>query len=61
MRDHDLKDAAAAAAYLEGRNEGDTLPNDPLFRWFIPYWKLWMVAIVAAALVAAALYVGELP
>ena len=59
MRDHDLKDAAAAAAYLEGRNEGDTLPNDPLFRWFIPYWKLWLVALVAIAFIATTLCVGN--
>lgn len=58
MRAHDLKDAAAGTAYLEGRNEGDTLPNDPLFRWFIPYWKLWLTALVAMAFIVTTLYVG---
>lgn len=58
MRDHELKDAAAGTAYLEGRNEGDALPNDPLFRWFIPYWKLWLAALVAMVFIATTLCVG---
>lgn len=61
MRDHDLAGAVAATAFLEGRNPAEEVPRDFLFRWFIPYWKVWLVAIVAVALVAAALYVGELP
>ena len=61
MREHDLAGAVAATAFLEGRDPTEEVPRDFLFRWFIPYWKLWMVAIVAVALVAAALYVGELP
>ena len=58
MRDHELKDAAAAASYLEGRDGGDAPPNDPLFRWFIPYWKLWLAALVAMAFIATTLCVG---
>lgn len=61
MREHDLAGAVAATAFLEGRNPAEEVPHDFLFRWFIPYWKVWLVAIVAVALVAAALYVGELP
>ena len=61
MREHDLAGAVAATAFLEGRDPTEEVPRDFLFRWFIPYWKLWMVTIVAVALVAAALYVGELP
>ena len=61
MRDHDLAGAVAATAYLEGRDPAEKPPRDSLFRWFIPYWKVWLVAIVAVALVAVALYVGELP
>ena len=61
MREHDLAGAIAATAFLEGRDPTEEVPRDFLFRWFIPYWKLWMVAIVTVALVAAALYVGELP
>ena len=60
MRDHDLAGAVAATSYLEGRDPADDPPRDPLFRWFIPHWKLWLVAIVAVALVTAALYVGEI-
>ncbi len=61
MREHDLAGAVAATAFLEGRNPAEEVPHDFLFRWFIPYWKVWLVAIVAVALVAVALYVGELP
>ena len=61
MREHDLAGAVAATAFLEGRDPTEEVPSDFLFRWFIPYWKLWMVAIVTVALVAAALYVGEIP
>ena len=61
MREHDLAGAVAATAFLEGRDPTEEVPRDFLFCWFIPYWKLWMVAIVTVALVAAALYVGELP
>ena len=61
MREHDLAGAVAATAFLEGRNPAEEVPHDFLFRWFIPYWKVWLVAIVAFALVAVALYVGELP
>lgn len=61
MREHDLAGAVAATAFLEGRDPTEEIPRDFLFCWFIPYWKLWMVAIVAVALVAAALYVGEIP
>lgn len=61
MRQHDLAGAVAATAFLEGRNPAEEVPHDFLFRWCIPYWKVWLVAIVAVALVAVALYVGELP
>ena len=61
MREHDLAGAVAATAFLEGRDPTEEVPRDFLFRWFIPHWKVWLVAIVAVALVAAALYVGELP
>ena len=61
MREHDLAGAVAATAFLEGRDPAEEVPHDFLFRWFIPYWKVWLVAIVAVALIAATLYVGELP
>ena len=61
MREHDLAGAVAATAFLEGRDPAEEIPHDFLFRWFIPYWKVWMVAIVTIGLVAAALYVGEIP
>ena len=61
MREHDLAGAVAATAFLEGRDPAEEVPRDFLFRWFIPHWKVWLVAIVAVTLVAAALYVGELP
>lgn len=61
MREHDLMGAVAATAFLEGRDPADEVPRDFMFRWFIPYWKVWLVAIVVVALLAAAFYVGELP
>ena len=61
MREHDLAGAVAATAFLEGRDPAEEVPRDFLFRWFIPYWKVWLVAIVVVALLAAAFYVGELP
>ena len=61
MREHDLAGAVAATAFLEGRDSAEEVPRDFLFRWFIPYWKVWLVAIVVVALLAAAFYVGELP
>lgn len=60
MRNHDLENAIAAAAYLEGRDPAEPPPGDFLFRWFIPYWKAWLVALAAAAFLAAALYLGAL-
>ena len=61
MREHDLAGAVAATAFLEGRDPAEEVPHDFLFRWFIPYWKVWLAAIVVVALLAAAFYVGELP
>lgn len=58
MRAHDLENAARAASYLEGRGADEPLPSDPLFRWFIPYWKLWLVALVAIAFIATTTLVG---
>ena len=60
MRNHDLENAIAAAAYLEGRDPAEPPPGDFLFRWLIPYWKAWLVALAAAAFLAAALYLGAL-
>lgn len=53
-----LADAVAVAAYLEGRDASEPPPNDFLFRWLIPYWKLWLVALVAAAFAAVGLLVA---
>ena len=58
MREHNLENAAKAASYLEGRGADEPLPSDPLFRWFIPYWKLWLVALVAIAFIATTILVG---
>ncbi len=61
MREHDLAGAVTATAFLEERDPAEEVPHDFLFRWFIPYWKVWLAAIVVVALLAAAFYVGELP
>ncbi|HIZ46301.1 MAG TPA: helix-turn-helix domain-containing protein [Candidatus Olsenella pullistercoris] len=53
-----LADAVAVAAYLEGRDASEPPPSDFLFRWLIPYWKLWLVALVAAAFAAVGLLVA---
>ena len=44
--------------YLEGRGANEPLPSDLLFRWLIPYWKLWLVALVAIAFIATTILVG---
>lgn len=53
-----LTNAAAVAAYLEGRAASEPPPNDFLFRWLVPYWKLWLLALVVVAFGATALLVG---
>ena len=57
-RGRGLTDAVSAAAYLEGRDASEPPPGDFLFRWLIPYWKLWLVALVVVAFGATALLVG---
>lgn len=53
-----LTDAVAVAAYLEGRDSSDPPPSDFLFRCLIPYWKLWLVALVVVAFAAVGLLVA---
>ena len=58
MRSHGLKNASIAASYLEGRDASGAVPNDVLFRCFVPYWKLWLLALIVVAFGAPALLVG---
>lgn len=58
MRAHGLGNAAEAASYLEGRDAGDPIPSDFLFRWLVPYWKLWLVALIVCAFGTATLFAG---
>ena len=58
MRNHDLKNASTAASYLEGRSVSDPLPDDMLFRHFVPHWKLWLLALIVVAFGVPALLVG---
>ena len=57
-QDRGLADAVAVAAYLEGRDSSDPPPSDFLFRCLIPYWKLWLVALVVVAFAAVGLLVA---
>lgn len=57
-RKHDLKNASIAASYLEGRDVSDPMPDDLLFRYFVPYWKLWLLALIVVAFGAPDLLVG---
>ena len=58
MRNCGLKDASIAACYLEGRDASDPIPDDVLFKYFVPYWKLWLLALMVVAFGAPALLVG---
>ena len=49
MREHDLADATRLWAFLEGRNPEDALPNDFLYRTFLPMWRFW-VSLAAVVL-----------
>ena len=42
MREHDLADATRLWAFLEGRDPEDALPNDFLYRTFLPMWRFWV-------------------
>lgn len=42
MREHDLADATRLWAFLEGRDPEDALPNDFLYRTFLPRWRFWV-------------------
>ncbi|MBE5024243.1 helix-turn-helix transcriptional regulator [Olsenella sp. DSM 107455] len=42
MREHDLADATRLWAFLEGRDPEDALPNDFLYRTFLPMRRFWM-------------------
>lgn len=42
MRAHDLADATRLWAFLEGRDPEDALPDDPLYRTFLPMWRFWL-------------------
>lgn len=39
MDDHELRDAVAVMAYLEGRNPERNLPDDILYRFVLPNWQ----------------------
>ena len=58
MRNCSLKNASVAACYLEGRDASDPIPDDVLFKYFVPYWKLWLLALMVVAFGAPALLVG---
>lgn len=42
MREHDLADATRLWAFLEGRDPEDALPDDFLYRTFLPRWRFWV-------------------
>ena len=42
MREHDLADATRLWAFLEGRDPADALPDDFLYRTFLPMWRFWV-------------------
>ena len=58
MRKHGLRDASIAVSFLEGRSASDPMPDDVLFRYFVPHWKLWLLALMVAAYGAPALLVA---
>lgn len=58
MRNCGLKNASIAACFLEGRDSSDPIPDDVLFKYFVPYWKLWLLALMVVAFGAPALLVG---
>ena len=58
MRNCSLKNASVAACFLEGRDASDPIPDDVLFKYFVPYWKLWLLALMVVAFGAPALLVG---
>lgn len=50
MREHDLADATRLWAFLEGRDPEDALPNDFLYRTFLPMWRFWVSLAVIVLL-----------
>ena len=53
MRAHDLADATRLWAFLEGRGPEDALPDDFLYRTFLPMWRFWLwLAAVGLLLLA---------
>ena len=42
MREHDLADAIRLWAFLEGRDPADAMPDDFLYRTFLPMWRFWV-------------------
>ena len=42
MREHDFADATRLWAFLEGRDPADALPDDFLYRTFLPRWRFWV-------------------
>lgn len=42
MREHDFADATRLWAFLEGRDPEDALPDDFLYRTFLPRWRFWV-------------------
>lgn len=53
MRAHDLADATRLWAFLEGRDPEGALPDDFLYRTFLPMWRFWlMLAVMGLFLLA---------
>lgn len=46
MRERNLPTAVEIVAYLEGREPGESLPDDFAYRVLLPYWRVWWWALV---------------
>lgn len=60
MRERNLPTAVEIVAYLEGREPGESLPDDFAYKVLLPYWRVWWWALVLVVFgfTAAAMFLG---
>lgn len=60
MRERNLPTAVEIVAFLEGREPGESLPDDFAYKVLLPYWRVWWWAIVLVVFgfTATAMFLG---
>lgn len=60
MRERNLPTAVEIVAFLEGREPGESLPDDFAYKVLLPYWRVWWWALILVVFgfTATAMFLG---